>query len=58
MASTFAMCMNCGCNEEDVEVYKCYDCNKTYCYVCANSGFFSTNCPNCNSGGTRLGKII
>jgi hypothetical protein len=57
MASTFEMCTNCGCNEEAVEVYKCYECNGTNCYVCSNRGIFSTKCPNCDSGGQKLGEI-
>lgn len=57
MGSTFTMCMNCACNEEDVAIYKCNYCEKIYCYVCSNTGIFSTKCPSCNEEGSILGII-
>lgn len=57
MGSTFSMCMHCGCNENDVAVFKCHNCGTTFCFTCANHGFFSTGCPKCESGGSKLGNI-
>jgi hypothetical protein len=54
---SFAMCTNCGCNEEYTNVYKCEECSRTYCSVCSNSGIFSERCPACDIGGQRLGEI-
>lgn len=57
MDYTFQMCMHCGCNEEDIEVYKCQSCADTFCEACANKGILSIKCPHCDVTGKKLGYI-
>jgi DNA-directed RNA polymerase subunit RPC12/RpoP len=55
--STFTTCKNCNCNEDEVKIYKCEECGKIFCEVCADPGFFVNRCPDCNERGLKLGVI-
>lgn len=53
----YAICTNCGCNKRSVKIYRCQNCNKTYCELCTDGRVTCSN-SRCEAGRLKYKGYI